>query len=195
MSSPDQPIEWIKLKSGITLAIPTSAAFTLTSAAFFGATGHMYQPYTPERAQNLLDELTEHGPSTSETSLCEICAIACVGSRYSQMAISSEVGTLFYYAASNLLHTILNQDCLVGMRVCVLLAVYTVLDVPIMTVGLLGTCKELLCIELDLTRFLETGVAIGKTEMIDLQGGEENYSEPRYLQFVRDWRTLIYFKT
>jgi len=143
ISVPGMAFSWVKVSSGMMLPIPSPSTFAVAITAFFGATGNMYHPYTPEETQELLQELSENGSKTSEASLCEICAITCAGSRYSQIAALSDLGGLFYHAALNLVHSVINKHSEVGIKACSLLAVHTVLDNHIIAAGLLGVLNLL----------------------------------------------------
>jgi hypothetical protein len=136
---PGRQYDWVEMSNGLQLAVPNGSTFELAVAALFASMGHLYRPYEPEQANELLKSLLEKGSQLPEPLLCEICAISCIGCRFSQSAIPAELGELFYVSGRNLLEIIIEDNPLPAMKVCSLLAIYRVVNKPVITVGLLGS--------------------------------------------------------
>jgi hypothetical protein len=138
MAPPNAQAETFEIANGLKLVIPSPNTFELAITTFFGSTGHIFHPYSLDEAQQLLVELSTHGQDISEVSLAEICAISCVGERFSQNIIREDIGDLFYVAARNLLENIIETNSWKAIRVCALLVIYTIMRKPRITPAIIG---------------------------------------------------------
>ncbi|KAL1621515.1 hypothetical protein SLS54_005536 [Diplodia seriata] len=102
----------------------TREAFRL----FLQCTGLLFHVFTKAQGGAALQEVQDNDDAAiSKASICEVCAMAALGSQYSQGRISSETGHYFYNVARQYLDDAIAADPLRAMKACALLAMYNIL--------------------------------------------------------------------
>lgn len=95
--------------------------------AFFACGSTLFYIMPQEDSKGLVDAVYERGPGVTKSMVCQLCAMAAVGSYYCTDEIPAAAVEQFFQQASSLLQNVALEDDLGSMRVCACLSVYLIL--------------------------------------------------------------------
>lgn len=117
-----------------------SNVFKHAFSVFFECTAAIFHVYTQEEVNDLLDMALSAQGTVSLSTLCEACAIAAVGSRYSRSEIAPELGNYYFSFAKQLLDECIEKAPLRAMKVCALLAMCNLVNKATVAFAYIGKC-------------------------------------------------------
>lgn len=97
-------------------------------SVFLKCTTTIFHIYTREEVDLLLTESLQANSQVPLSVLCEACAIAAVGSRFSRSKISPELGEYFFSITKQLLDECIEKTPLQAIKVCALLAICNIVN-------------------------------------------------------------------
>jgi hypothetical protein len=97
-------------------------------STFLKCTATIFHIYTQEEVDALLTESLQTDGQIPLSTLCEVCGIAAVGSRFSRAKISPELGEYYYTVTKQLLDECIEKTPLRAMKVCALLAMCNIVN-------------------------------------------------------------------
>ncbi|XPS91775.1 hypothetical protein M3J09_001184 [Ascochyta lentis] len=95
---------------------------------FLKCTSSIFHVYTQEEVDALLSKSLETDTQTPLSTLCEVCAVAAVGSRFSRSRISPELGEYYSSVTKQLLDECIEKTPLQAVKVCALLAMCNIIN-------------------------------------------------------------------
>jgi len=154
--------------------LPDRSVFKRALTAYNNSVGTLFHVYTPDQINELVVAVFEPTGSSYTTSLCQLCAIAALGSMYSQDTISTAVAEDFYNIAKHFLEDVIQENTFLSIKVCTILAMVNMLTKSIIALALL---------DLGLSMAQNSGL-----ENLDAPSGMEisHWSDCK-----RVWRTLV----
>lgn len=96
-------------------------------AAFFACGSTLFYIMPQEDSKGLVDAVYERGQGVTKSMVCQLCAMAAVGSYYCTDEIPAAAVEQFFQQASSLLQNVTLEDDLGSMRVFACLSVYLIL--------------------------------------------------------------------
>lgn len=97
-------------------------------AAFFTCAATLFYVTTRDACEAMLDKIYQNRESVKKSDICEICAIAAIGSQYDTDEIPDDVKEIYFNLASVLLHDTVDEDKKKGMRAFICLSMFSVMS-------------------------------------------------------------------
>ncbi|KAL4911183.1 hypothetical protein BDW74DRAFT_142520 [Aspergillus multicolor] len=145
--------------------------------AFFQCAATLFYVMTAEKATQLLERVY-HDDNASAQDLCELCALAAIGSSYKVDEIPGEARAVYFYLASTGLNEAIEADAIQGMRIFICLCMSSIMDKS-------SSARLLIVSALNLAR--------GKMEA-DLQKGGANERDTEEDEYRRTLQTLVFLE-
>ncbi|KAL4902100.1 hypothetical protein BDW74DRAFT_181263 [Aspergillus multicolor] len=107
--------------------LPPKSLARIALDAFFNCASTLFYIMTPREAEDLLERVySEQGIQSDD--LCELCALAAIGSHYEINKIPDEARATFFYIATTALEKLAQTSKLQGMRVFICLCIASIMD-------------------------------------------------------------------
>lgn len=97
-------------------------------AAFFTCAATLFYVTTRDACEAMVDRIYYNRESVKKSDICEICAIAAIGSQYDTDEIPDDVKDIYFNLASVLLHDTVEEDKKKGMRAFICLSMFSVMS-------------------------------------------------------------------
>lgn len=136
-------------------------------STFLKCTATIFHIYTQDEVDALLTESLQTDGQIPLSTLCEVCGIAAVGSRFSRAKISPELGEYYFTITKQLLDECIEKTPLRAMKVCALLAMCNIVNKATAAFAYVGEFHVSLSHSKSLTHFiLELGLGIARLKGI-----------------------------
>ncbi|KAL3462127.1 hypothetical protein BJX64DRAFT_148626 [Aspergillus heterothallicus] len=142
--------------------------------AFFQCAATLFYVTTAEKSTYLLEKVY-HSDNASVQDICELCALAAIGSYYKVEQIPDEARGMYFYLASTNLNEAVEADAIQGMRIFICLCMSSIMDKS-------SSARMLIISALNLAR--------GKMQT-DLQ---KEFSNDRKEEYRRTLQTLVFLE-
>lgn len=113
--------------SSIYIDLPPEEITRHAVSSYFSCGSTLFYVMPQEAWEPLIRRIYDHAADATKGVVCQLCALAAVGSQYSTDQIPDFAKEKYFRLASLLLQEAVEEDTLISMRVCVCLAVYLVL--------------------------------------------------------------------
>lgn len=113
-------------------------------STFLQCTATIFHIYTQDEVEDLLTDSLQVDDQVPLSTLCEICGIAAVGSRFSRSKISPEMGEFYFSVTKQLLDECIEKTPLQAMKVCALLAMCNIINKATAAFAYVGQCRRLI---------------------------------------------------
>ncbi|KAL3460109.1 hypothetical protein BJX64DRAFT_263707 [Aspergillus heterothallicus] len=151
--------------------LPTEEMTCHAVSAFMLCGSTLFHVMSKERSDDLIDRVYREQPGVTKNDICQLCALAAVGSQYCTTEIPAFAKENYYQQACALLED-LDDDDLVAMRVFTCLSVYLIL--------LKSTSAKTMT---------ASGLNVGRANM--QKRLQETYEDDR-IEWARIYRTLAF---
>lgn len=156
-------------------ALPTKQVFQLAVNTFNNSVGCLFHIYTPDQVSELVKEVfaTPESPPDS-TALCQLSAIAALGSLYAQDKISLDTAELFYTVAKHHLDDVVDKQLTQSIKICAILGSVNIVTKSAVTL-----------------MFFDLGLSMAHAFGLQNSTPSSYLSDAEWLDYKRVWRTLI----
>ena len=97
-------------------------------AAFFTCAATLFYVTTRDASEEMINKIYYNRESVKKSDICEICAIAAIGSQYDSDQIPDDVKEIFFNFALLLLNDTVEEDGKKGMRAIICLSMFSVMS-------------------------------------------------------------------
>lgn len=148
--------------------------FELALDAYNTSVGALFYVYAPQQVSRLFENVFGPYKTSGDASFCQLCAIAALGSFYSNGTVSTSIGEDFYNMAKHYLNALIREDVLAGMKACAILAMVNIVTKSTMTLT-----------------FLDLGLSLAEKSGLENRNPPPEISRVQWLDSKRVWRTLV----
>jgi hypothetical protein len=107
--------------------LPQEQVSRLAVDAFFQYASTLFYVTTVEQSTQLLQKVYEtHNPTLQD--VCELCALAAIGSQYDTIQITNKERAAYFYIASTRLEKVIMRDSLQGLRIFIYLSMNLIME-------------------------------------------------------------------
>ena len=148
---------------------------------FFECSGKLFHVFDREQAQEAFDAVFNGTEAAKDkVSVCNICAMAAVGSLYLKdepLLLVAQIGEVFYRLTKTYLEDVIERDPVTGVRIAILLTHYNVLT------------KQTTALA-----YCELGFALARRAGLHSSHRSTKYTHQEWYSRRWTWRTLIFFQ-
>lgn len=131
--------------SSIYLDLPPEDVTRHAVSSYFYCGSTLFYVMPQEACEPLIKQIYDHAADVTKSVVCQLCALAAVGSQYCTDQLPDFAKENYFQHALLLLQDAIEQDSLTSMRVSVCLAVYLVLAKNISARTMTGGYSSYLC--------------------------------------------------
>ena len=158
----------------LSFPLPDRSVFECALTAFNNSVGTLFHVYTPDQINQLVVAVFESPGPSYTTSLCQLCAIAALGSMYSQDTISTAVAESFYNVSKHFLDDVIQENVFLSIKVCSMLAMVNMVTKSIIALA-----------------FLDMGLSMAQSSGLESPDAPSGMEGGQWSDYKRVWRTLV----
>lgn len=169
-------LENLATSTSMQLKLPDRDTFTIAASAYTESFGRLFYVYTDEQIEELVHDAFESEDDTTRNPLlCQLCAIAALGSFHSSDSRLIILREHFYLLAKHYLDDLIQKEPLRSIKACAILGLLHIVTKS--TVALV---------------YFDMGLSIARSSGLHWRTPAPNIPHDVWIDYKRVWRTLIH---
>ncbi|KAF1345878.1 hypothetical protein BDV97DRAFT_30132 [Delphinella strobiligena] len=168
--------ENLATSTSMQMKLPDRDTFTIAASVYTKSVGPLFYVYTDEQIEELVNDAFElEDDSARNPLLCQLCAIAALGSFYSSQPRLINLREHFYILAKYYLDDLIQKEPLRSIKACAILGLLHIVTKS--TVALV---------------YFDMGLSIARSSGLHWRTPPPNIPHDIWIDYKRVWRTLVH---